>query len=65
MYGCSHGQCNDEYHYSKCIIEAHNGYVEVQSELGKGSTFIVKFPSVYYRAARLNPEKGVGAISKA
>lgn len=29
----------------KAIIEAHNGQVDVQSELGKGSTFTVIFPN--------------------
>lgn len=28
---------------AKMIIEAHNGMIEVKSELGKGSTFIISF----------------------
>ncbi len=30
--------------YIKMIAEAHNGSIEVESELGKGSTFILKIP---------------------
>jgi len=30
--------------YVKTYVEAHNGYVKVKSELGKGSKFIVFFP---------------------
>lgn len=28
---------------AKMIVEAHNGMIEVKSELGKGSTFIISF----------------------
>lgn len=48
----------------KAIIEAHDGYVEVQSEPGKGSTFNVKLPSAYFSPARLNPVKGAGGLPK-
>ncbi|MFC1794725.1 hypothetical protein ACFL3Q_14195 [Planctomycetota bacterium] len=30
----------------KRIIEAHNGYVKVTSELGKGSTFCILLPKI-------------------
>jgi signal transduction histidine kinase len=34
----------------KQIVEAHKGCIQVDSELGKGSEFVMKFP--------LNPNKG-------
>ncbi|RMG88319.1 MAG: sensor histidine kinase [Bacteroidetes bacterium] len=37
--------------YVKAMMTAHNGRVEVQSEPGKGSSFILTFPA--------NPDKGV------
>lgn len=30
--------------YVKHIVHQHHGFIEVESELGKGSTFIVKIP---------------------
>ncbi len=32
--------------YVKTIVEAHSGTIEVQSELGKGSSFFIKFPTI-------------------
>ncbi len=32
-------------HLSRRIVEAHNGAIEVKSEVGRGSTFIVKLPA--------------------
>jgi len=32
-------------HYVKTMIEAHNGYIKVKSELNKGSQFFVYFPA--------------------
>ncbi|MBK7964433.1 MAG: HAMP domain-containing histidine kinase [Bacteroidetes bacterium] len=32
--------------YVKAIIDMHDGNIEVQSELGKGSTFIVRLPMI-------------------
>ena len=31
---------------SRQIVEAHNGSITVESELGKGSTFVVRLPAV-------------------
>lgn len=31
--------------YTKAMVEAHGGNIKVESEAGKGSTFIVQFPS--------------------
>jgi len=31
--------------YVKTIVELHNGTVYVESELNKGSTFIIKIPN--------------------
>ena len=30
--------------YVKAIVDMHNGQIEVQSELGKGSSFIIRLP---------------------
>ena len=42
---------------SKQIIEAHNGSIAVESELGKGSTFVVRLPAVESESdPEVNPE---------
>jgi signal transduction histidine kinase len=48
----------------KAIIEAHNGYVEVQSEPGKGSTFNVILSSAYNKPTQFNPVKEAGELQK-
>jgi two-component system sensor histidine kinase/response regulator len=35
---------------SRRIIEAHNGTISVESELGKGSTFVIRLPALKKRA---------------
>jgi two-component system phosphate regulon sensor histidine kinase PhoR len=34
-------------HYVSKIIEAHNGTIEVESSLNKGTTFMISFPIIY------------------
>jgi heavy metal sensor kinase len=48
----------------KAIIEAHDGYVEVQSEPGKGSTFNVILSSAYNMPTQFNPVKEAGELQK-
>jgi PAS domain S-box-containing protein len=49
------------------IIKGHNGYIDVSSEVGKGSTFYLYFPATDRRAAEAavaptKAERGVGTI---
>ncbi len=41
----------------KSIVEAHGGNVEVTSQLGVGTTFVVRFPRKIEDPARFLPEK--------
>lgn len=43
---------------SKRIIEAHQGSVAVESEVGKGTTFTVKLPSITWSLLRSMGERG-------
>ena len=38
----------------KMIIEEHGGQIEVKSELGKGTTFIIKLPQPKKLCSRVN-----------
>jgi len=40
---------------SRQIVEAHNGSIAVESEMGKGSTFVIRLPAV-------KPESGPGSV---